>query len=203
MDDRIESQYHVLTWVIDHAVMAPRLGIDFIQGWPYAPFHEMIVTLPFVARASMLFLSLAVLTSLVIGSPINLQQAALLAGSYVIPSLIMMSGGIPTLELIAKDSLASFQVNMLPLISILPLILAFYSLRKQPRFLSIILVVLMALFMIGYPFIGLLPDEQKRNVAEGAVQIAMIAYVFILTFITRVRNLSKQSNKTPPEKLMP
>jgi hypothetical protein len=151
--------------------------------------------LPFVARAFVLFLSLAVLTSLILGTPISLPQVTLLAGLYTVPYLLLMAGGVPTLGLVTPERFARFQVRMLPVVSILPVVLAILALRRQPRVLSILTVVLMALFMVGYPFVGLLPDDRKRNAIEGGIQIAMIAYVFLLTLFIRVRKLGAKSSR--------
>jgi hypothetical protein len=158
------------------------------QGWPYAPYHEMIVTLPYAARASTLFLSLTALTLLICGVPVSLRQVTLLACLFTVPHLILMAGGVPAPKSIAPAQFAGYQVKMLPVISILLLVLAFITLRKLTRLPLVLTLVLMALFMAGYPFIGLLPDEQKRNTFEGMVQVAMIAYVFALTLYVRVRS---------------
>jgi hypothetical protein len=56
----------------------------------------------------------------------------------------------------------------------------------------ILTLALMVLFMAGYPRIGLLMDEQKRNAIEGGIQVAMIAYVFVLTLFVRMRSLSQK-----------
>jgi len=71
-------------------------------------------------------------------------------------------------------------------------VLAYYCLPKQPKSVLVLVLVLMALYMAGYPFIGLMLDERKRNAIEGAVQVGMIAYVFALTLFVRVRSLRKK-----------
>ena len=76
---------------------------------------------------------------------------------------------------------------MLPVLSIGPLVLAIITLRKLPRLPVVLTLLLMALFMSGYAFVGLLPDEQKRNATESLVQAGMIAYVLVLALFTRVR----------------
>ena len=99
-----------------------------------------------------------------------------------------MAGGVPAPKFITPAQFAGYQVKMLPVISPLPLMLAFIVLRELTRLPLVLTLVLMALFMAGYPFIGLLPDEQKCNVSEGMAQVAMIVYVFALTLYTRVRS---------------
>ena len=113
---------------------------------------------------------------------------ALLACLFTIPYLVLMAGGVPAPKSITPPQFAGYQVNMLPVISVAPLVLAAISLRRLPRLPLVLTLVLMALFMAGYPFIGLLPNEQRRNAFEGMVQVAMIAYVFALTLYVRVRS---------------
>lgn len=188
LDVRTKDSYDFITWTIERSIISPRLSVYTREGWPYAPYHEMIVTLPYAARASILFLSLAALTLLICGAPVSLRQVALLACLFAIPHLILMSGGVPAPKSITPAQFADYQVKMLPVISILPLVLAFITLRKLTRLPLVLTLALMALFMAGYPFVGLLPDEQKRNAFEGMVQVAMIAYVFALTLYVRVRS---------------
>jgi hypothetical protein len=188
LDVKTEPPYKFITWTIERSILALRLGVDMPQDWPYAPRHEMTVALPYAARASMLYLSLAALTLLICSTPVSLRRVALLACLFTIPYLVLMAGGVPAPKFIAPAQFADYQVKMLPVLSALPLILAFIVLRKLTRLPLVLTLALMALFMAGYPFIGLLPDEQKRNVSEGIVQAAMIVYVFALTLYTRVRS---------------
>ncbi len=187
IDVKTEPPYEVFTWTIERSVMSPRIKVYTRQGWPYAPYRETIVALSYAARASTLFLSLTALTLLICGAPVNLRQMALLACLFAVPHLILMTGGIPAPKSITLAQFASYQVKMLPVISIFPLALAFIALRKLPRLPLVLTLALMALFMAGYPFVGLVLDEQERNVLEGMIQVAMIAYVAVLTLYARVR----------------
>jgi hypothetical protein len=188
LDIKTEAPYKIFTWTIERSILAPRMQMSALQGWPYAPYHEMIVALSYAARASTLFLSLAALTLLICGAPISLRQIALLACLFTVPYLILMTGGVPAPKSITPAQFANYQVKILPIISILPLALAFIALRKLTRLPLVLTLALMALFMVGYPFVGLVPDEQKRNALEGMIQVAMIAYVFVLTLYIRVRD---------------
>jgi hypothetical protein len=133
---------------------------------------------------------MALLTLVICATEVRLVQISLLGSLFLVPSLVLMAGGIPHPASITPALFAGYQVKMLPVISILPLILAFLVLRKIPRLPLILLLVLMALFMGGYPFAGLL-DEQRRNAFEAIVQAAMIAYVFALTLFVRIRGQGK------------
>ena len=190
MDVTNNAKYKIVNWKIEKAILAPRLGLDLMQRWPYAPYQEMIVTLNLTARALLFFLCLAVLTLVICASEVRLTQITLLGGLFLIPSLILMSGGLPHPASITPALFAGYQVKMLPVISILPLALAFFLLRKLPRLQIVLLLILMALFMGGYPFAGLL-DEQKRNAFEAIVQAAMIAYIFALTLFVRLKGQGK------------
>ncbi len=191
MDVKNESGYKTIEWKIDEGILAPRLGIDLLQKWPYAPYQEMIVTLPLSARASIFFLAMVVLTLMLCSVVIHPSQMALLGLLFMVPSLIMMAGGIPHPASVSAGEFAMYQVHMLPVITILPLILAFLVLRKIPRLPMILILILMALFAGGYPWIGLL-DEQKRKALETIVQVGMIVYVFLLALFTRLRKVVKE-----------
>jgi hypothetical protein len=190
LDVTNNSKYKIVNWKIEKAILAPRLGLDLRQYWPYAPYQEMIVTLNFTARALLFFLCMAVLTLIICAREVRLTQIALLGGLFLVPSLILMSGGIAHPESITPALFAGYQIKMLPVISILPLALAFFVLRKLPRLPMVLLLTLMALFMGGYPFAGLL-DEQKRNAFEAITQAAMIAYIFALTLFVRIKGQDK------------
>lgn len=190
MDVTNNSKYKIVNWKIEKAILAPRLGLDLREHWPYAPYHEMIVTLNYTARALLFFLCLTVLTLIIYASEVRLAQIALLGGLFLVPSLILMAGGVPHPESITPALFAGYQIKMLPVISILPLALAFWLLRKLPRLPLVLMLILMALFMAGYPFSGLL-DEQKRNAFAAIVQAAMIAYIFALTLFARLKGQGK------------
>lgn len=181
----------MIHWKIDHAILAPRLGMSLIQGWPYAPFQEMMVTLPLAARASTLFLAMAVITLLLCSVDIRIRQLTLLGLLFMLPFLILMSGGIPHPASISTDKFDEYQTRMLPVITLLPLAFAFFILRKIPPLPLALILILMALFAGGYPLIGLL-DEQKRKAFEAILQAGMIAYVFLLTLVTRLRGINRQ-----------
>lgn len=180
--------YQTVTWSIEPSIIAPVLGIVLPQRWPYAPHQEMIEALPYAARASVLFLSLTMLTWLICGASIKLWQIGILAGLFTLSFVPLLAGGLPTPSTITSAQLASWQVKMLPVLAIVPLTIAWLLLRQVPRLPLTLILLLMALFIGGYPLISFLPDEQKRNAAESLVQVGMIAYVFSLSLFIRVSN---------------
>lgn len=176
--------------------MAPYMGLSVPQKWPYAPYHQLSVALPYAARAFLFFLVVAVLTLLIFGLKVDLGQIALLGILFIFPFLILMSGYFPYPDLISPSNLAVYLIGMTPVISLIPLVMAFLLLRKTiPRLPLYLVLLLMALFMAGYVFISFLPDEQKRNSAEALIQSALIGYVFLLTLYTRVRGVGGTSWK--------
>jgi hypothetical protein len=187
LDIQAEPTYQVITWTISQAIVAPRLGMSLRQHWAYAPYHAMIVTLPYAPRGFILCFSLVMLTFLLCRAPVRLRQIALLACLFALPYLILMAGGLPAPSSIPPDQLAQYQVNLLPVISLILLGLAFMVLRGQARLPMLLVLAIFTLFMAGYPFIGLLPDEQKRNTYEGIIQVVMLAYLFLLVLWMRVR----------------
>ncbi len=151
-----------------------------------------MVTLPLAARASMLFLALAVITLLICSVEVRPSRIALLGLLFLAPFLVLMSGGIPHPASVSMERFASYQIRMLPVIVLLPLIIAFFILRKIPRIPLVLVLILMALFAGGYPLIGLLNDEQMRNAFEAILQVGMIAYVFLLALFTRLSKVKRQ-----------
>jgi hypothetical protein len=192
LDVNTTAGHKVIEWKIDQSIVAPRLGMSLRQEWPYAPYQAMIVTLPLAARASTLFLTLAVITLLLCSVEIRLSQFALLGLLFLVPFLILMSGGIPHPASISVEQFASYQTRMLPVLALLSLSLAFFMLRKIPSLPFVLILILMALFVGGYPLIGLLLDEQKRKAFETIVQVGMIAYVFLLALLNRLRKVNRQ-----------
>jgi hypothetical protein len=190
LDVKTTTQNKTITWKIDRAIVAPHLGLSMHQGWPYAPYQEMIVTLPYAARASVLFLALAVLTLLICTTEVRLPSLALLAGLFTVPFWVLISGGIPHPAWVNSAQFAGYQAKMLPVIAILPVVLAFFVLRKIPRLPLVLILLLLALAAGGYPLIGLL-DEPKRKSLETFIQAGMIAYVFGLTLVVRLSRMRK------------
>jgi hypothetical protein len=107
-----------------------------------------------------------------------------------------MSGYFPYPKALNMGDLAAYQIKMIPVISLLPLGIAYYTLRnKVPKEPLWLILLLMALFMGGYVFLGFLGDEQKRNSAEALIQAGMIGYTFLLTLFTRLRAIGSSENK--------
>ena len=179
----------LVTWRIVDAIAAPRMGTYMTQGWPYSPFHSLLVVLPYAAKALLFFLSLATLTLLIARIPIDLWQLAALAALaalFCIPFLILMSG-LPRPAAISPDDWDLWQVRMLPLLAVIPVIPGYLVLRGIPSFARLLILMLMVLFVGVYPLSGTIPDEQRRNAILGGVQAGMIFYIFAYTLYIRVR----------------
>lgn len=196
LEVKTQRPYQIITWKIDQAILAPRLGVFRTQSWPYAPYQEMIVTLPYAARALLLCLSMLTLTLLICNEPVRLRPIALLACLFAIPFLLLMAGGLPAPKAIPPAHFADYQVKLLPVLAVLPLSLAFITLRKLPRLPLILSLSLMAFFLAGYPFIGLLTDEQKRNAVEEIMYVGLIAYTFGLVLYIHLRKSSESVNSS-------
>ena len=188
VDRQMDGEMNYVSYSIDHAIMASDLGFYSAQGWPYAPYYEMTAALPYAPRAALLFLPFAALTFLICGVQVNLRQFVLLGALFMLPFLVLMSGQVPAPDFIGGEQFTGYQVKMLPVLSLVPLTLAFILLRKTPRLPLTLVLLLLALAMGGYVFVGLLPDEQKRNAAETLIQACLIGYLFLLTLYTRLRS---------------
>jgi len=195
-DIKNENLHSTITWTIDRSILSPHLGVDLWEGWVYSPYHELMVTLPYAARALVLFLSLATVTQVIGRAPVNLRQLALLACLFVFPYLLLMTGAVPAPKTVSPAEYAVYLLKALSVISTFSLLLAFIILRKLQRLPLVLTLVLMALFLIGYPLVGLLPDEQQRGAAEGMIQAGMIGYVFGLALYGRVRSMRQSEGES-------
>jgi hypothetical protein len=192
-----KDNYNIHSFSLKNVVTAPVVGLSVIQKWPYAPYHQMVASLPYAARASIFFLTMAVLTLVIYSIRINVSQIALLGALFLLPFLILMSGDFPYPKNLSPGDLAPYLVKMIPVVSLLPLGVAYYILRKKVSKEPLWLVLsLMALFMGGYVFLGFLGDEQKRNSTEALIQASLIGYVFLLTLFTRLRAIGTSDNKS-------
>jgi hypothetical protein len=187
VEEETVPPYKLIHWSIERSFMAPVMGIYFPQQWPYAPYHEMIAALSYAARSAVLYLALAAITLLVFGLPVSLRQFALLAALFALPFLPLLAGGLPHPASLPPEGVAAWQVKMLPLLSLIPLVLAFFTLRGIRLLPLVLLLLWMAFFINFYPLLSLQMDEQKRIAAENLVQAGMIAYVFVISIFVRLR----------------
>lgn len=178
----------LVTWEVENSIAAPRIGTYMTQGWPYSPSHALLVVLPYAARGLLYFLAMTAFTLLIVGAPIELRQLALLAALFCVPFLILMAG-LPVPGLVSRQNQALFLVGMLPVLTLIPVGLGYWTLRAVPALGRGLIIVLMVLFLCLFPRIGLLPDEQQRNAILGGVQAAMIFHIFALTLFVRLRRV--------------
>ena len=169
--------------------MSPSVGLDITQGWPYAPYHAVITALPYMRRGLIFFMALTTLTLLLFNLRIDLWRMLLLASLFSIPSLILMAGGVPLPAPVPMAKFAEYQVRLLPVIALAPVALGTFALRKLPRLPLSLVLLLMVIFLCGYPQISLVTDEQKRNSMFGMVQISMVVYLFGLSLYTQIRSM--------------
>lgn len=163
----------------------------------------MVAAMPYAARASLLFLSMVMLTWIIYGVQVDMQRAALLGGLFLLPFLIMMSGYFPRPDFIYIGDMAAYQVKMMPVLSLLPVGMAYYLLRKvlskEPLWLTLLL---MELSMGGYVLLSFIGDEQKRNAAEALIQAGLIGYLFLLVLFTRLRVIGSTEKKKNTVKIV-
>ena len=198
LDTYKEGKYNINKFSLDRAVTTPNMGLSIIQKWPYAPYHQMVVAMPFAARASLFFLTVVMLTWIIYGVQIDLQKIALLGSLFLLPFIIMMSGYFPHPDFIYTGNIAAYQVKMMPILSLLSIVLAFYLLRRNVhKELLWLTLLLMEISMGGYVLLSFIGDEQKRNATEALIQVGVIGYIFLLTLFTRLRAIGLSGSKQP------
>lgn len=198
LDTYEEGKYNINKFSLDRAVTTPNMGLSIIQKWPYAPYHQMVVAMPFAARASLFFLTVVMLTWIIYGVQIELQKIALLGSLFLLPFIIMMSGYFPHPDFIYTGNIAAYQVKMMPILSLLSIVIAFYLLRrnipKEPLWLTLLL---MEISIGGYVLLSFIGDKQNRNATEAFIQAGIIGYIFLLTLFTRLRAVGSSGSRQP------
>ena len=117
---------------------------------------------------------------------------AVLGFLFILPYLPVMAGGYPYPGLITPMDWKNWQIAMLLITSLIPLIIAYFTLRGSMDRLPLVLVlILLAGFMAVYPLISLMQEEATRNAVESFIQAGMIFYIFILTLVIRLTHLVK------------
>jgi hypothetical protein len=188
--------YKIMTWTIGRANIAPRLGIDLHQLWPYAPYQQMIVSLRHGADDVVIFLCLAALTLLLVGKTLELRRLALLAGLFMLPYWALMAGGVPLPASVLPAQFAEVQVKVLPVIALISLALTFFVLRGKSRLGWVLMLLLMAFLMVGHPLLEFQLDESKRNAIERAAQIGLVVYTCGLGLFAVIQRFFIQRHHT-------
>lgn len=191
--------YKIFTWTITESEteIAPRLGIDVNQRWPYAPYHLMLVALQHAPRDAALFLCLAGLTLLALGGDLPLGRLALLGGLFALPAWALMAGGVPLPEAVTPAQFAEAQVKALPVLALLPLGLGIFVLRRAPRPVrwpaGLLTLLLMAVLMLANPLLELIPEEPKRRALQTAMQDGLVIYAALgLPLLAALRALLRR-----------
>ncbi len=195
MDVKEQFPYKFILWTVDQGTVAPHLSIAIRQGWPYAPHQEVFIALPYAARALLFFLSLTLLLFLILGVPVDMKQIALLAALSIVPFLFLMTGDIPHPHWVTPKDFGGYQLKTLPVLALITLAPAGLLLRRLPRPPLILTLLIMAIFMGGYPLVGLYPDEGQRKSFETYVQAGMLAFIFLLSISALVRKILRSGGK--------
>ena len=177
---------HTYEWHINNAILAPEMGINLLQGWPYSPYHEMLIALPRTANACIYFLIITTLILIIYKTDIKLSSIAFLSLIFLLPSFLLLSGGIPHPASITADQFSHYQVMALPILSLISIGLATWIMQKMPQPVKIQIFFFLMFFAGVYPILGLM-DEQKVKTAETILQAFLIAYFFIITLINHLK----------------
>ncbi len=200
VDTYQDGEYSIYKLSLDRAVSTPNAGLYMGLKWPYDPYRQMVMAMPYAARASLFFLTIVMLTWIIYGIQVDLQKIALLGGLFLLPFMIMMSGCFPHPNFIYSGNIAAYQVKMIPFLSLVSAGIAYQLLRKTfSRELLWLTLLLMELSIGGYVLISFIGDEQKRNATEALIQAGLIGYLFFLTLFTRLRAIGSTHEKKIPK----
>ncbi len=176
--ERSESGLYTVTWMIDRAIMAPEVGIQFQPALKTDPLQMQAADIVhYVPRGSMLLGVIGILTLLICGISVDLGRLLLFLSVY--------SGQF--LALIGLDLMKISYPISLPILSLATLWIVSVIYRELPFFSRRLILTFTLLFSIGYPLAGLLPVGPPRNAFDSLVQSVILLYVFGLSLYMRVR----------------
>jgi hypothetical protein len=189
MDSQVlsDGSFHSTTR-IDRAVVAPSIGVWFIQAAiPYAPQDSTIHILRFIPRAFIFFLVVLAVT-LRLGDPsFRIRDLALISALFSLPllSLILISpsGIAPTFLLIVSSGIVIFLFVVI--------------LRRVPRAQLALVLAWGIFFLVVYPLISRRIGSYPENPYDSVVLSAIIVYLFFYTLGLRLyeRRGSRPSTK--------
>ena len=76
---------------------------------------------------------------------------------------------------------------VLPLLAIPTLVIIFAIYHTLPRLPLMLILFSVSVFLLGYPYAGLLSEGPARIAFESLSQAFIILYIFVLAFYIRVR----------------
>jgi hypothetical protein len=168
----------ILSWRLDRAIMAPKLGIALAQPEkPYAPYDKIRRVLENGPYAQALMAASLALTLLIWGQPVRLLDFAFLSGAYGAQFLVI-AGASDYLGLWGSLALGAFLAGLLTLF-------LFRNLSSLP--LRILAYVLAGFFIVVYPLTGLINKVAQRNAFDTIVQVGLIVYFFGLALFRQTR----------------
>lgn len=175
--EAIANGYHT-SWRIKKSIIAPYIGIVLKQGVQTdANQGRMIQISQYMPRGLMLLLIVVVFTMLICSVPVNLWRLALFAAVFSANFLLLMG-----LDLLQID-----QPILLPVLVIPILVILFMIYRKLPQLPLRLILFSASVFLLGYPYAGLLSEGPARIAFDSLVQALIILYIFVLAFYVRVR----------------
>jgi hypothetical protein len=174
-EDADDGTGRTFLWSLDRMVMAPSIGVYFFEAPKTALTDKAARVARYSPRALGLLAVLIVLSMMILSIPVDLSRLALSLGIFCGQFLALMGFGI-----LGGNYLAGLLASGLAA-GALQLILWWRRPYAQ------LILSLVALFGLGYPFAGLLQQEGQRNAFDGLVLTAIILYLFALILFARLR----------------
>jgi hypothetical protein len=180
---RVENGYRN-TWTISNAIIAPYLGVTLKPGTHKDRDQERVLALvKYMPRGLMLLMIVVAFTHLLFSIPLDAWRLSLFAAIF--------SGTF--IALMGLDLIEVTHPFILPLVSLPAGLLMWMIYRRLPRLPVTLILSSAALFMLGYPHAGLLPDGTARIAFDGFAQALVILYIFVLAFYVRVRRNARDT----------
>jgi hypothetical protein len=180
---RVGNGYHT-SWRIKNSILAPNVGVVLQQTVKTDVNQErMIRIFEYMPRGLMLLLVVVVFTMLIYSIPVDLWRLALLAALFSANFLLFMG-----MDLLQIDHPIFLVILIRPVLVILSSIY-----QKLPRLPLHLIIFSTALFLLGYPYAGLLSEGPARIAFDSLVQALMILYIFVLAFYVRVRGAAPEA----------
>lgn len=172
-----ESTGYGFLWSIEDAIVEPKLGITFkALVAPDLNQKNAIRLLRYMPRGLMLFGVMLAFTLMILRIKLDLRKFFLCLAVYSANVLMFMG----------LDLLKINNVFIMPLIGLLTLAVIFLIYAALERKALLLILGISVLFVLGYPYGGLLEGAAARASFDGFSQVFVIIYIFVLSLYVRV-----------------
>ncbi len=176
-ENELTDSGYKLFWTIDNSILEPKLGVRYSSS--ISPDHNQktaILLLKHIPRGGMLLATTVLFTLIICGLYVDLWKFFMFISIFSANFLLLMG-----LDLVKINNQA-----VLPLSGLFSLGMIYWVYRKLPLLPLMLITIVSALFLFGYPYAGLIEKDTQYNAFDSIVQAVIILYIFCLSLYIRV-----------------